>query len=198
MMRRRIYQPNRSNDLEAAAAIRETFTDRPAERRQKVSWKWPKSMKEVGHCEAVMYASDKWQKGRGRNWLEDYKHIAEGLQYMLVRPGFLVDFNDPRRALDVVGPTVELDEMPDAFAVLAYPLGVQVRLYLPDDSAEGYYLPNNSGDQGLYEIVIKHAHLGGGRFPDTGERFLFIYTAAGVEMLIVGEKLDIEKDGIVG
>jgi hypothetical protein len=41
--------------------------------------------------------------------------------------------------------------------------------------------------------------LGGGKHPVTGEVFLFVYTKThGVGMLITGERLGIEKDGIVG
>lgn len=190
---KRIYTPNRG-DLDVATKIRETFVDRPAEKRQNVTWRWPRSMREVGKCEAVMYASDKWQKGRGRNWLEDYKHIAEGAQWVLVRPGFLVDAHD-HRELKLSGPDIDLYPMPSSFAVLANVLGVQMQFYMPDDSAEGYAL---NGDAGLYEVTVAHAKLGAGKFPDSGDTFLFIYTSAGVEMLIVGEQLEIEKDGIVG
>jgi hypothetical protein len=191
---RRVYHPNRS-DVSEALKIRETFVDRPAERQQPVPWQWPRSMREVGRCEAVMYSSDKWQPGRGRDWLEDYKHIAEGVQWLLVRPGFLLD-GKTDRALDVKGPVIDLAPMPQSFAVLANVLGVQVRFYLSDGSE--YYLPNASSDEGLYEIDCKHAKLGASRFPDTNDAFLVIYTAAGVELLIVGEQLAIEKDGIVG
>jgi len=191
------YTPNRSDDLAVAQKIRETFVDRKAERRQEVPWKWPRSMREVGRCEAVMYSSDKWQKGRGRNWLEDYKHIAEGMQWVLVRPGFLQD-GKTRKALDVVGPEIDLHPMPSSFAVLADVLGVQMQFYMPDGAGDEYYLPNASEDTGLYEVAIGHAKLGAGQFPDTGETFLIVYTPAGVEMLIVGEKLAVEKDGIVG
>lgn len=191
---RRLYTPNR-RDLDVATKIRETFYDRPAEKQQNVPWRWPKSMREVGKCEAVMYASDKWQKGRGRNWLEDYKHIAEGMQWVLVRSGFLID-DDTRQPLEPPGPVIELSPMPSAYAVLADVLGVQVQLYEEADNADGYRLPDS--DEGLYEIAIRHAKLGSGQFPDSKEPFLFVYTSAGVEMLIVGEELNIEKDGIVG
>lgn len=193
---RRIYTPNRASDLEHAKKLRETFMDRKADRQQPVSWRWPRSMQEVGKCEAVMYASDKWQKGRGRNWLEDYKHIAEGMQWVLVRPGFLVDA-ESNKPLPLTGPTVELYPMPKAFAVLADVLGVQMQFYEPSEGeGDGYLLPN--GDSGLYEVTVSRAKLGSAKFPDSGETFLFIYTSAGVELLIVGEQLEVEKDGIVG
>jgi hypothetical protein len=191
---RRLYTPNRQ-DLATASSIRETFVDRPPERRQNVPWRWPRVMREVGRCEAVMYASDKWQKGRGRNWLEDYKHIAEGAQWVLARPGFLVDFKTGDE-LDLCGPEIELYPMPTSFAVLADVLGIQMQFYEDADNSDGYMLPN--GDAGLYEVTIARAKLGAGKFPDSGDTFLFLYTAAGVELLIVGEKLDVEKDGIVG
>lgn len=193
---RRVYHPNRARDIEAATALRETFVDRRAERQQAVPWKWPRSLREVGKCEAVMYASDKWQKGRGRNWLEDYKHRAEGVQWVLVRDGFLRDA-ETNRDLALSGPIIDLEPMPDSFAVLADVLGVQMQFYdSKGDPETDYFLPK--GDTNLYEIAIARAKLGAAKFPDTGQTFLMIYTSAGVEMIIVGEKLDVEKDGIVG
>lgn len=191
---RRVYTPNLSRDLDQAIALRETFVDRKAEKKLPVGWRWPRVMREVGRCEAVMYASDKWQKGRGRNWLEDYKHIAEGAQWVLVRDGFLRDASSGK-ALDVVGPTIELGSMPGSFAVLADVLGVQLQFYIPGGD-DGYELADD--DRGLYEVTIGRAKLGAAKFPDNGETFLLIYTSAGVEMIIVGEELEVEKDGIVG
>jgi hypothetical protein len=41
--------------------------------------------------------------------------------------------------------------------------------------------------------------LGGARFPDNDEAFLFVYTKkGGVHMIITGKELEIEKDGITG
>lgn len=190
-MRRRMYYPNETREV--ARNIRETFVDRPSEHEITVPWKWPRALREVGVCEAVMYASDKWQKRRGD--MVDYKHVAEGPQWLLARPGFLVHYDEPDRKISVTGPTIDLGRMPDSFAVLADILGVQMRLYEPTEDG-GYALPRDS--EGYYEVTIARAKLGAARFPDTNEAFLIVYTSAGVDLLIVGEQLDIKKDGIVG
>lgn len=188
---RRTYEPRR--DADAAAAIREKFYDRPVERRLNIPWQWPRAMREVGLNMSVMYASDKWKR-RGQK--EDYKHVSEGKQWILARPGFLRQYNHPDRHVAVAGPMVDLGTMPDTFAVLADILGVQVRLY-EQGGPKGYRLPSDA-DEGYHQVVIPGAKLGAARFPDSGDAFLIVYTRAGVDLLIVGEELDVEKDGIVG
>lgn len=192
-MRRRRYIEN-ADSLREARRIRETFTDRPPERVETFNWDWPQSMVQVGTCEAVMYASDKWRQAGD---MQDYKHVAEGPQVLLVAPGFLREYESPRTKLPVCGPEVELDgPMPDAIAVLAPILGVQTKLYV-DDGGGDYYLPN--GDESLYQVDIANAWLGGAKHPATGQTFLIVYTKRGGPCCIVtGEILDIEKDGIVG
>ena len=106
-----------------------------------------------------------------------------------------MQYDSPRDQLPVVGPMIELGPMPDSFAVLADILGVQVQLY-ERGGADGYQLPKS--DDGLYQVDISRAKLGASRFPDTGDAFLIVYSSAGVDLLIVGKQLDIEKDGIVG
>jgi len=181
----------RSN-RDTARALRETFYDRPVEREQTVPWQWPRRLREIGTCQSVMYSSDKWKKKGDR---EDYKHVAEGPQWVLARSGFLVHYDSPRSALPVVGPMIDLGPMPDSFAVLADILGVQIQLY-ERGGEEGYRLPD--GDDNLFQVDISRAKLGAARFPDSGDAFLIVYTSAGIDLLIVGKQLDIEKDGIVG
>lgn len=191
---KRIYERNEGRDAKAAKEIREKFYDRPVEKRLNIPWQWPRSMREVGLNMSVMYASDKWQKRRGSQ--EDYKHVSEGKQWILARPGFLRQYNQPERQVPVAGPMVDLGPMPDTFAVLADILGVQVRLY-EQGGSEGFQLPEDP-DDGYHQVVIPGAKLGASRFPDSGDAFLIVYTRAGVDLLIVGEQLDVEKDGIVG
>jgi len=191
-MRRRIYEPNRGSSVEVARAMRETFVDRAPSRETIVPWQWPKTMQEIGRWEAVMYTSDKWQKQLGK--MEDYKHIIESNQgWILARRDFLREYGAPSRRIPVCGPLIDLGEMPSAFAVLADILGVQIRLY---DSDEADF-PEDE-DAGFYQVTISGAKLGGGRFPDTGETFLIVYTRGGVDLLLMSEKLDVLKDGIVG
>ncbi len=168
-----------------------TFMARDHRRHTPMRFSWPKQMQEVGVGKATMYRSNKWK--RDPKEYEDYKHIAEAEQAVYVTPGFLRDWHNPRHKLDVHGPLVALKEpMPKHFAVLAPLLGVQLRLSGPDGQPV-------RGDDGLFEVVVKHGMLGAAVHPETEEPFLFVYTAAGgVHMLLTGKELDIEKDGIVG
>lgn len=168
--------------LERSVKIREDFTDRPHRRKQVPGWHWPTKMVEVGDCEAVMYRSDKWQKD-GRKI--DYKHVKEGPQKVLVTPnmGTKGDFSE------LYGPYVDLrGELPDSFAVLAECLSIQARLY-----------SNHEGTKysGYADMKFPRSKLGAGTFDD-GTTFLVVYNSQGVLALVVGEKLEVLKDGIVG
>jgi hypothetical protein len=181
-----------ASDLEHARNIRRTFTAaEPKGGQEQVGWEWPREMQHIGQCEAVMYSSDKW-KPEGQ--FEDYKHVAEGKQELLVTPGFVREYNQPSVKLGVVGPIVELDDpMPSHFAVLAKVLGVQAQFFVGDDES-----PRLGGEAAMYQIDIAGATLGAARHPATGQKFLVIYTASGLHCIITGSVLDIEKDGIVG
>lgn len=176
---------------ESAEAKYRTFMARDHKRHVPMKFSWPKRMQEVGVGTAVMYRSNKW-KQNPKEW-EDYKHVAEAEQAVYVTPGFLRDWHNPRKKLDVHGPMVTLQEpMPKHFAVLAPLLGVQLRLSGPDGKPV-------QGDEGLYEVSIKHGMLGAAVHPKTNEPFIFVYTTTGgIHMLMTGKELDIEKDGIVG
>lgn len=167
------------DELRSAHTMRQTFVDRPPSKEKKVPWEWPTSMVFVGDCEAIMYVSDKWKRRRGEN--EDYKHISEAQQYVLVTEGFLHDYHTGE-PLDIDSETFELaPNMPKAFAELADIYGVQV----------------NFNDGELREIQIAKAKLGGAHHRDFGT-FVFVYNDDGVHMLICGEELAVEKDGITG
>jgi hypothetical protein len=181
-MRRRVYE-NRSS-FEAARKLREKFVDRPMTRVSEVSWTWPKEMREVGTCESVMYTSDKW---RSLGDYIDYKHISEAPQRLLVKPGFIVDYKSGK-PLRLASEKRPLDyPMPDAFAELARILALQVR-FLDEDGDPGEY----------HQVNIARATLGAARHPTTGETFLIVYTPSTLCAIIVGDQLDVEKDGIVG
>ena len=192
----RRYVVNRSESQAEAAArkMRETFVDEPVEKVQTVKWNWPRRMREVGECVATMYTSDKWQD---KGDYADYKHVSEGPQMIYVADGFLRDADaDPsgRKKLRVLGPMVDLNTpMPNAFAVLAPILGVQIRLYEEDEDGELVLT-----DDGLRQVDIDSAKLGGARHPKTDEAFLIVYDSRRVLAIIVGDKLDVERDGIVG
>lgn len=172
-----------------ARRIYEDFHDKPSRRRVKFDFGWPKVFQEVGRAEAQMYRSNKWKKNPRE--FEDYKHIAESEQRCYVVPNVLVD-DKTREPLKTYGDLVEFEDLPTHITILAALIGIQVRFY---DSRKR--LPR--GDKNLKELFLPQGMLGGARFVDSGEAFLVVYTKnAGVVMIITGEELDIEKDGIVG
>ena len=168
----------------------ETFKAKGHKKQHTFPFTWPSQMQEVGLAVAQLYRSNKWQSNP-KNF-EDYKHIAEAPQYCYVTSGFLRSAEDDS-PLKVYGPKVDLpQEMPKHFAILAALIGVQIRLYGPDGRPM-------RGDAGLYEVAVAQGMLGGARFPDNDEAFLFVYTRrGGVHMLITGKELEIERDGIIG
>jgi hypothetical protein len=190
----KIYSVNnrryvRNLEEERATKLRETFVDRPATRRQTVKWQWPSRMREAGQCVAVMYSSDKWQDPGD---YQDYKHVAEDEQICFVRDGFIVD--EDGDAMHLVGPMTDVNgSMPSCIAVLAPIIGIQLRLYRR--GTEGHYLPEEGN---LFQLNIPHAMLGAAIHPDSGERFLVVYSRDEVLCIITGKSLDVLHDGIVG
>lgn len=170
-----------SRTIENARKIRETFVDRESKSVSRLKWDWPRSMWKVGSCEAIMYTSDKWKTPGD---FQDYKHVAEAPQVVLVREGFIEPY--PGQDFQLHGRKVSLTKMPDAFAVLAKALGLQVRLY------------DSRGKLGEFvQIDCEGLHLGGGKTSD-GKTFVFVYSSRGPEAIIFGDELSIEKDGITG
>lgn len=167
-------------DLKMAKRYRETFMDRPASKAVRMKWDWPKQMQWVGYCESVMYTSDKWHNIGD---YEDYKHVAEAHQNLYCRPRFIRDYHNSREVLDIPVESVKLPKkMPSAFAVLADIFGVHVETF----------------DDRRFQVDIARAKLGGAECAGLGT-FLFVYTeAGGVHMIITGEELAIERDGITG
>lgn len=179
---------------DAAEKTFRTFYDRPSEREFELTFGWPKKLQEVGVGRAEMYSSNKWMKNRSE--YDDYKHVAEGMRTVYCEPGFLREDGHPSRKIEVHGPMAEFEEpMPKHFARLGPLLGVQIRLYEEGKDGE-LILP--SGDRGLYEVKIARAILGSAIHPETRETFLFVYTPERVHMILTGDKLSIEKDGIAG
>jgi hypothetical protein len=174
---------------EDAREIYKKFHDKPSKRRVNMDFTWPTVVQEIGEAKAQMYRSNKWKMNPKE--YEDYKHVAEAFQRCYVVPGFLRDYNS-NRSLPVYGPKLEVQgPMPKHFTILAPLIGIQVRLY-----DKGGKLPKEGN---LYEVVIPSGMLGGAKHPDTGEVFLFVYTkTGGIGLMITGDELGIEKDGIVG
>jgi len=192
---------------EDAIAMRETFVNRAVEYETDFPFHWPGVMQNVGDSLAVAYASDKWKpkNKRGRRELELYKHLAESRNHIFSVDG-VITFPKKRKSgyerYPVLGPHVEFYDvcMPDAFAVLGLFEEANVQLYTEgSDEAAGF---GEHEDDGVVTLTVRHGMLGGAKMitrPGYFKPFLFVYTASGgVYFLIVGDELDIEKDGIVG
>lgn len=180
---------------DSAAQMFERFHARPNEREVEFRWTWPRTMREAGVGMAEMYLSNKWQLDRQR--LEHYKHVAEGPRLTYVTPGFMRSWDNPGQPIVLHGELVELKApMPKHFCILGRLKGVQLRLYQKDGQG-GVYLPE--GDEGIYEVRLRHGMLGGAEHPDTGETLVFVYTTdGGVHMVMTGDELAVGKDGIEG
>lgn len=186
---------------EIAKNIRETFTAKASKKETVFSFNWPVVMQNVGESHAVGYSSDKW-KHEGD--YELYKHLAESRNMAFCVDGLLREFNDPSRKLSTIGPHVSFRDvpMPREFAVLALFEEVDLQLHVRGTNKNPIL---GRGDEGMCQVSIGHAVLGGSkiRWSQVSDRedqpFLFVYTEReGPLMIIVGEELDIEADGIVG
>ena len=201
--RRRVYD-NRSN----AVAMRETFVARAVEHETTFAFGWPEKMQQIGDSLAVAYASDKWKpKGKnGRREVELYKHLSESRNRIFSLPGLVRAREMPDRRIDTVGPLVSFYDcpLPRHFAVLGLFKEVNVQLYTEGSSSDPGFGADE--DDGVVTLTVRHGMLGGGQMlwsknenGASDEPFLFVYTEQdGVMFIIVGENLDIEKDGIVG
>ena len=178
-----------------AEGIFKTFHARNPARDVPVPWTWPASMIEAGVGQSEMYDSNKWQTSLSD--YESYKHIAEGPRVTYITRGWLREWANPNKPVPVYGDTVKMEgPMPKHFAILGKLLGVQIRLYAKKSNGK-LYLPG--GDDGLWEIRVRHGMLGGAIHPGTKQPFVFVYTkAGGVHMVMAGDELAIGKDGIEG
>jgi len=173
-----------SKARKSAIKIREDFYDKPHKKVTRAKWEWPEEMIEVGDCHAILYRSNKWQKD-GK--MIDYKHIKEGEQKLLLRPDCVVQGDG---AGPLYGPIIEFEEgeFPDSYAILAKSLGIQAQFYKDQGCKRvGEYL----------DLKFPNSTLGAGKFDD-GAVFCFVYDSSGVLAVVIGAKLDVIKDGIVG
>ncbi len=190
-----------------ARSLRETFTAKDVRAETELPFGWPTTLQHVGDSLAVAYASDKWKQDGD---FDLYKHVAESPNRVFCAPGFLCRFDKPGEAWPTIGPRVSFVDvpMPKHFAVLALFEEADLRLFTDgDDDAPEF----GGGDEGIVKVVVKHAILGAGkiRWSTTSkgrkdQPFLFVYSEpkgnerGGVHLFIVGEELDVERDGIVG
>jgi hypothetical protein len=158
-------------------------------------------MQHVGDSLGVAYSSDKWY----RDWTL-YKHLAESRNRILCRRGFLRPFDDRGEPWPVVGPMVSFERvpMPKHFSVLARFEEINLCLHTRGTDARPQF--GKHKDDGCVTVEVAHGMLGGGmiQWSKVGSRrgdtpLLFVYTEKdGVSMIVLGEELDIEADGITG
>lgn len=193
------YRPNRRvrtvDAAELAADMRRRFTDREVEEMREYPFDWPEVFQHVGESLAVAYSSDKWKQQRGD--MTAYKHLAESPNAALLVPGML-------KGVRVVGPMIDVSSvpLPTHFAILGLFEELDLRLHVGGTDAAPLL---GDGDDGCVQVVVRHGYLAGSyiRWSATRERqdqpFLFIYTHRdGILGIVLGEKLDVHKDGIIG
>lgn len=187
---------------EIAANYRSTFQGAPCEHIDAFGFWWPAKLQHVGDSLAVAYESDKWKQKGDR---ELYKHLAESRNRALCVPGLIRDYSSPGRAWPVVGPVVALNgvPMPRDFAILGLFDEADLRLHVGGTIEHPEFGPHK--DDGVVKVTVRHGMLGASKIlwsrvsSRRDQPFLFIYTEQdGVLMLIVGDELDVERDGIVG
>lgn len=194
---------------QAARKMRAVFTAAPVAEEKVLPFTWPSALQWVGDSVGVGYASDKW-KNKGDFQL--YKHVAESRNRLLVIPSFIHDYACTTRQWEVVGPRVQMADipMPKHVATLAHfdTLFAQTFARI---SRGG--VPLVEGDDGYIQLTVSKGILGGSVLPWSrigvdreDQPFLFVYTEpcprdrdpGGVKIIIVGEELAVEADGIVG
>jgi hypothetical protein len=190
---------------EMAREMRETFQNAPSKRKRRFDFDWPPMLQNVGDSLAVAYSSNKNLDNPRGEWIL-YKHLAESRNRALCLPGLIMHEEQPGEAWPVIGPLVSMVEVPHPrhFAELALFEEANLKLYTGGTDARPTF--GRGRDAGVVTITVKHGLLGGGMFPwgredrrRPDQPFLFVYTKRdGVLLVIIGDKLAIERDGIVG
>lgn len=201
----RAARPRVYDAREIAERITTTFKNRPVEYEERLPFHWPAVVQHVGDSLGEAYDSDKWKsKGfGGRRERELYKHLAESRHRALVVPGMLFD-EDEGRVARCIGPKVSLADwpMPADFSIMAKMTEVDLCLFTRLVRGRPAFGPHE--DDGCVAMRVPWGMLGGGMIlwsrvsDEPDEPFLFVYDRKGIVMLIVGDQLDIEADGIVG
>ena len=187
-----------------AKKTRKVFTKKNPREMREYPFTWPTRYQHVGDSLAVAYASDKWKDDGD---FELYKHLAESRNRALCVPGLLPNLLTTRGRMSkhpVYGPMVDFDGvyMPRHVAILGYFEEADLQLHIDKDERGRGVL--GKGDEGCVQVLLEHAMLAGGVLGKEERPFLVVYSEprsgsrGGVHMIIVGEELDIEADGIVG
>jgi hypothetical protein len=164
------------NTEDTAARVRETFHDSPVKKRVQLAFGWPKSFTWVGRGWGVIYWSDKWKT------TDTYKHKREGEWDVYFADTLEVDGSYPKG-----GEFRLAGAMPKHVAYIGKFIGLQLQTL---KTHKHYSKPAH--------LEMKGAHWAAAKIPSTGETVLIAYDAEGIQILITGKSLDVEKDGIVG
>lgn len=210
-----VAKPNRAGRVrvfdakDIAKNITTTFKDRGVEYEKVHDFDWPDKVQQVGDSLGVAYSSDKWKpkdKSGKRDW-EVYKHIAESRNRIFAVPKVIRPERDAKRPMKVIGPMVSLVDstrggkllLPDHFSELGIFKEANVILHTEGTDDDPKF--GKGKDDGCMTLSVKHGMLGAShlKYGRRSVPFLFVYTPEdGVYFIILGEELDIEKDGIVG
>lgn len=187
----RVYESN-----ELARDMFETFTARSVEREVEFPFDWPSAWQHVGDSLAIAYSSDKWDQD-----FTLYKHLAESRNRAYTVPGFLRDYDNPKEPWPTIGPRISLTDipMPKHFSMLALFEEIDLRLHTRGNHDRPRFAVDE--DDGVVKVTIRHGLLGGGHimWDEAPEPFLFVYTETdGPLILVTGEELAVESDGITG
>src|SRR5687767_9526930 len=131
MGRVRVYE---AADL--AKSMVETFKDRSVEYQEEVleDDDWPDRVRHVGDSLGVAYRSDKWKPkdDRGRRAIEDYLHLAESRNRLLLPVDVDLGRKHGRNALPLLGPTVDMGSvpLPNSYAILGLFLELRVQMHV--------------------------------------------------------------------
>jgi hypothetical protein len=164
--------------FDLAKRDRETFHDSPVQKQVQLKARWPKTLLDIGRGYGILYRSDKWKT------IDNYKHLRESDWRILVNPSFRMTWSDGSvdiRKTDLVETFDVAGSMPKHVAYIGKCFGVQGIL--------------NDGQ--IVHIEIPGAHWGAVRVPGEKQAVLIAYSNA-IDVVVVGEDLGIEKDGIVG
>jgi hypothetical protein len=163
---------------ELARVDRETFHDSRVRKHVPLKARWPSQVIDIGQGYGVLYRSDKWKT------VDNYKHLRESNWRILVNPAFKMtweDGDDLRDNPDLTETYKIEGDMPKHVAYLGKCLGVQGIL----------------NDGRIVHIEIPNAHWAAARVPGDSQVALIAYSNA-IDVVVVGEDLGIEKDGIIG
>lgn len=196
MGRPRLYD---TEDL--ARGMRERFRGEPVKSRTPFPWRWPSRMRNVGDSLAVGYESDKWRREP-----TPYIHLAESRNKAFCVPGFLVDYEEPSRALQIIGPTLHIAQLPMPREFSKLDIFERARFVLHTGGSDERARFGSGDDDGVVEVQLANGFLGGSylRWDEVHldakpQAFLFVYTERdGPLVMIVGKELDVLRDGIVG